>query len=139
MKKYYRLKHIDTGLYYCPVYRLNGVRTNLHEEGALYPFKPTARGRGNRYRNHFTRWETQAMVEADWEAEPFPIVKPVTNLSKKLNDAFGRGIDILALGYVRYETLRKLSPKQFSDLYKRNIKENIPFDKLVDELANQSP
>ena len=39
----------------------------------------------------------------------------------------------LALGYLRYEALRRLTPRQFSELNARNLKgEN--FDRMVDEL-----
>ncbi len=39
----------------------------------------------------------------------------------------------LVLGYLRYEALRKLSPRQYGELHKRNLKgEN--FDGMVDEL-----
>ncbi|MDO8610708.1 MAG: hypothetical protein Q7R95_09250 [bacterium] len=39
----------------------------------------------------------------------------------------------LALGFLRYETLRKLNPRQFSKLNKRNLAgEN--FDQMVDDL-----
>ncbi len=37
-------------------------------------------------------------------------------------------------GYERYEKLRILNPKQFHDLYKKNLDESIPFDTLVDNL-----
>ena len=40
----------------------------------------------------------------------------------------------LALGYLRYEALRKLNPRQFSALNKRNMAgEN--FDEMVDEMV----
>ena len=35
----------------------------------------------------------------------------------------------------RYETIRKLSVKQFSELYKFNIRTGKPFDQLIDELT----
>lgn len=38
----------------------------------------------------------------------------------------------LALGDDRYEFVRRLNPRQFAELYQRNISENIPFDELVD-------
>lgn len=41
---------------------------------------------------------------------------------------------LVALGYLQYEALRKLTPSEFKSLYLRNIQENIPFDRLVDEL-----
>ncbi|MDO8611114.1 MAG: hypothetical protein Q7R95_11365 [bacterium] len=41
----------------------------------------------------------------------------------------------LALGYLRYEVLRKLSPMDFYKLYKRNlVGEN--FDEMVDEMID---
>ena len=38
------------------------------------------------------------------------------------------------LGYSRYEKLRKLSPRQFADLYQRNLNGEGHFDDLVDKL-----
>ena len=38
------------------------------------------------------------------------------------------------LGYSRYEKLRKLSPRQFADLYQRNLNGEGRFDDLVDKL-----
>lgn len=35
----------------------------------------------------------------------------------------------------RYETLRRLNPRQFADLYAKNLQTGTPFDELVDELA----
>lgn len=34
----------------------------------------------------------------------------------------------------RYETVRKLNPRQFSELHAYNIRDGIPFDELVDGL-----
>lgn len=40
----------------------------------------------------------------------------------------------LALGYCRYKALRKLNPRQYAELHKRNLAgEN--FDTMVDELV----
>lgn len=38
------------------------------------------------------------------------------------------------LGYLRYETLRKLTPHAYQKLVERSIKNNIEFDDLVDNL-----
>ena len=38
---------------------------------------------------------------------------------------------------MRYEVLRKFNPKQFLDLYTRNIMNNEKFDDMVDELINE--
>jgi hypothetical protein len=39
----------------------------------------------------------------------------------------------VALGFLRYETIRTMNPRQFSELWSKNLKEGIPFDTLVDE------
>lgn len=44
----------------------------------------------------------------------------------------------LALGYLRYEALRRLTPREFTKLYKRNLASN-PFDDLVDALVLGKP
>lgn len=41
---------------------------------------------------------------------------------------------IIAIGYLRYEAIRKLHPKAFADIHARNLREDITFDRLVDEL-----
>ena len=44
----------------------------------------------------------------------------------------------LAVGFARYEALRKLKPYQFEELHKRNLAgEN--FDAMVDELVATDP
>lgn len=42
------------------------------------------------------------------------------------------------LGWLRYEKLRKLSPRQFADLHARNIAGEAAFDDLVDALPMPS-
>ena len=39
----------------------------------------------------------------------------------------------LALGWLRYETLRKINPREFSALWEKNIRTGIPFDDLLAE------
>ena len=41
------------------------------------------------------------------------------------------------LGSARYEAVRKLSARQFADLYQQNIKQGVPFDQLVDGLIDR--
>lgn len=48
--------------------------------------------------------------------------------AKHLND------DELALGWLRYEALRKCDIRQFADLYTESLKGDKRFDELVDEL-----
>jgi len=43
-----------------------------------------------------------------------------------------------ALGFIRYEVIRKLDPRQFADLYKENLETKVPFDTLVDRLILNS-
>ena len=46
----------------------------------------------------------------------------------------GKKVDELALGYLRYEAIRKLNDTQFARLHCRNVLgEN--FDKMVDEMV----
>ena len=44
----------------------------------------------------------------------------------------------LARGWLRYEAIRKLNPKQFGELWEKNIRTGVPFDKEVDQLL-QNP
>lgn len=41
-------------------------------------------------------------------------------------------VEELAIGFLRYETLRRLSPRQFAELHKRNLNGE-PFDNMVTE------
>lgn len=43
----------------------------------------------------------------------------------------------LALGYLRYEALRKLGPASYAQLCRKNIHEGHRFDDLVDELLTK--
>lgn len=46
--------------------------------------------------------------------------------------------NVLALGYLRYEVLRKLSPRDFTVLFDRNLSgEN--FDSMIDEMISRLP
>lgn len=48
----------------------------------------------------------------------------------------GKTVDELALGYLRYEAIRKVNTQYFAELFTRNLKgEN--FDKMVDDLVIQ--
>lgn len=38
----------------------------------------------------------------------------------------------MVLGWLRYECVRKMNARQFSDLCKRNLTERIAFDDLID-------
>jgi len=42
----------------------------------------------------------------------------------------------LKIGHDRYETVRLLNPRQFAEIYDKNIKTGIPFDTLVDQMFN---
>ncbi len=55
------------------------------------------------------------------------------DLKNKINQAIGdRPIDDLALGFLRYEALRKLNVVEFAVLIERNLRgEN--FDEMIDE------
>ena len=47
-------------------------------------------------------------------------------------------IERLIQAHERYEKVRLLNPVQFQELYLRNIRENIPFDQLIDELPGKA-
>lgn len=44
----------------------------------------------------------------------------------------------LALGYLRYETIRKLNIREFSELHRRNINSGENFDEIVDDLVTRN-
>ena len=43
-------------------------------------------------------------------------------------------IKVLALGYIRYEKLRLLNPREYAELSRKNLAGEGLFDDLVDEL-----
>ena len=43
-------------------------------------------------------------------------------------------IEVLALGYIRYEKLRLLNPREYAELSRKNLAGEGLFDDLVDEL-----
>jgi hypothetical protein len=43
-------------------------------------------------------------------------------------------VEALALGYIRYEKLRLLNPRQYSILTRKSLEGRIHFDDLVDQL-----
>jgi hypothetical protein len=43
----------------------------------------------------------------------------------------------LALGFLRYEALRKLGPASYAEMCRKNIREDKRFDDLVDELLTK--
>ncbi len=69
----YKLRHKKTGLFYRSQTSRNGVTTNLHKEGKIYTFKPTARGRGYYY--YALNGKLTPMDEKDWEAVEHPLSK----------------------------------------------------------------
>lgn len=59
----------------------------------------------------------------------------IVNLDFQTTEALSsRNVIELARGFLRYEALRKLNPRQFMDLKLRNINGEI-FDRMVDELV----
>lgn len=44
----------------------------------------------------------------------------------------------LALGYLRYEALRKLGPSKYSELHRRNIETGHRFDDMIDRLITKT-
>ena len=48
-------------------------------------------------------------------------------------------IKVLALGYIRYEKLRLLNPRQYAELSRKNLAGEGLFDDLVDELEEPKP
>lgn len=44
----------------------------------------------------------------------------------------------LILGFLRYETIRRLNPRQFAELHRRNIKNHENFDEMIDGLIEKN-
>lgn len=58
-------------------------------------------------------------------------------LHKKILDTLGcRHEKHLALGFLRYEALRKLNPRQFAEIHKRNLNGE-RFDDIIDQLITK--
>lgn len=59
-------------------------------------------------------------------------------IADKLDELNGKkSIQDHEKGYRRYEKLRKLNPRQFEELYLKNIQTGQKFDDLVDEIGDQ--
>lgn len=59
-------------------------------------------------------------------------------LQDKIDDAVANETpERLALGWVRYEALRRASPNEFHATWHSAMVRGLPFDQLVDELACQ--
>ena len=56
----------------------------------------------------------------------------INDLVQEACDPKNRSKSELALGWLRYECVRKLNARQFSELCKRNLTERIAFDDLID-------
>lgn len=61
----------------------------------------------------------------------YRLAKGLWQALKAVEDAMDRGREIK-----RYEKVRKLSPRQFAEIWDRNIKGEGTFDELVDALNN---
>lgn len=59
------------------------------------------------------------------------------NIHDAVDKEKARDASELARGYVRYEALRKLNPREFAELNRRNLAGE-RFDDLVDELVVKS-
>lgn len=46
--------------------------------------------------------------------------------------------ETLISSHRRYEALRTLNPRQFADLYAKNLETGTPFDELVDQIIKES-
>jgi hypothetical protein len=54
---------------------------------------------------------------------------------RKLHSALvGKDLRVLAIGFIRYEAVRKMSPRVFTELCRRNL-EGLAFDDLIDALT----
>jgi hypothetical protein len=69
----YRIKHIPTGLFYCPYRMVKAnfsdyqTKTNLSKVGKIYPKKPTLKFIGEGYYSHFSPHTLVPFVETEWE------------------------------------------------------------------------
>jgi hypothetical protein len=45
----------------------------------------------------------------------------------------------LALGFVRYEAVRRLGPQKFQEIHSQSIAGGRRFDELIDEIINAEP
>jgi hypothetical protein len=71
--------------------------------------------------------DTALNEEPPTESETFK------KICKEIEELY-RQIEEYKIGHDRYEKLRRLSPKEFHDLYDKNLNSGTPFDTLVDQL-----
>jgi len=82
--------------------------------------------------------EGMRRVQWDWKANQ-PAKRMTQEQNEKRNAEIHRvvsvlPIEVLALGYVRYEKLRLLNASQYAELNRRNLAGEGHFDDLVDQL-----
>ena len=59
-------------------------------------------------------------------------------MSRKMRETIDeRSVGELCVGYLRYEALRKLNPRQFTELHRLNLS-GARFDDMVDELIERT-
>lgn len=91
-------------------------------------------------RNDHATLRLKNRIENGWTSEIYEEKETLMNedenrekleklIVKAMEDNFDRE---LALGFVRYERLRKMNPNQFAELHEANMK-GWPFDYLVDK------
>jgi hypothetical protein len=71
--------------------------------------------------------DTALNEEPPTESETFK------KICKEIEELY-RQIEEYKIVHDRYEKLRRLSPKEFHDLYDKNLNSGTPFDTLVDQL-----
>ena len=95
-------------------------KTNRHYETALY----------------FHVIRPAAVQDGDDAVEIHPMA--VKLIIERAEQAEAR-VKVLEAANKRYETVRRMRPAQFAELFRANIEQSIPFDDLVDNAATKEP
>lgn len=62
----------------------------------------------------------------------------MSKIHQKINDAAKERVKLeLALGFVRYEFVRRLKPSEFNQIWMRSMNDRKHFDDIIDELIEK--
>lgn len=73
----------------------------------------------------------------DWFVKAHEAATTRTKLQQAVYEAEGETQTTLALGFVRYEFVRKLTPSMFHVIWSQSMSDQKPLDDIIDELIEE--
>ena len=82
--KFYKIRHVPTGMYYQPTKGCGSDKTNLSKNGKVYQTKPSLKHLDHGYRRIIkgeTRYQNKSIrlpfVKSEWEIVEFEVIEKV--------------------------------------------------------------